>query len=95
MIYSIIAGLIPIIEEIAKQIPVWLLAWRKLSPRAGLLVGALGGAGFATNREPDDHYSYGRNRAMAVSNPWPFWGRVDAHLHRRHWWLGANLSHAR
>ena len=39
--------MIPIIEEIAKQIPVWLLAWRKLSPRAGLLVGALGGAGFA------------------------------------------------
>ncbi len=47
MIYSIIAGLVPIIEEIVKQIPVWLLAWRKLSPRAGLLVGALGGAGFA------------------------------------------------
>jgi hypothetical protein len=47
MIYSIIAGLIPIIEEIAKQIPIWLLAWRKLSPRAGLMIGALGGAGFA------------------------------------------------
>ena len=47
LLYSIIAGLIPIVEEIAKQIPVWLLAWQKLSPRAGLLVGALGGAGFA------------------------------------------------
>jgi hypothetical protein len=47
MLYSIIAGLVPIVEEIAKQIPVWLLAWRKLSPRAGLMVGALGGAGFA------------------------------------------------
>lgn len=47
LVYSIIAGLIPIIEEIVKQIPIWLLAWRKLSPRAGLLIGALGGAGFA------------------------------------------------
>jgi hypothetical protein len=47
LLYSVIAGLIPIIEEIVKQIPVWLLAWHKLSPRAGLLVGALGGAGFA------------------------------------------------
>jgi RsiW-degrading membrane proteinase PrsW (M82 family) len=47
LVYSVIAGLIPIIEEIAKQLPVWLLAWRKLPPRAGLLIGALGGAGFA------------------------------------------------
>ena len=47
IVYSVIAGLIPIIEEIVKQIPFWLLAWRKLTPRDGLLVGALGGAGFA------------------------------------------------
>jgi len=47
IVYSIIAGLIPVIEEIVKQIPLWLLAWRKLTPRDGLLVGALGGAGFA------------------------------------------------
>jgi hypothetical protein len=47
LIFSIIAGVVPIIEEIVKQIPIWLLAWRKLTPRTGLMMGTLGGAGFA------------------------------------------------
>jgi RsiW-degrading membrane proteinase PrsW (M82 family) len=47
LIFSIIAGLVPIIEEVVKQLPLWLLAGRKLTPRAGLMIGALGGAGFA------------------------------------------------
>jgi RsiW-degrading membrane proteinase PrsW (M82 family) len=47
LIFSIVSGLIPIIEEVVKQIPLWLLSWRKLTPRAGFLVGALSGAGFA------------------------------------------------
>jgi len=47
ILLSIVSGIIPIIEEIIKQTPIWLLAWRKLTPRAGLVIGALGGAGFA------------------------------------------------
>lgn len=47
LIFSIISGLTPIIEEVVKQIPVWLLSWRKLTPRIGFLIGALSGAGFA------------------------------------------------
>ncbi len=47
IVIAIVSGLIPIVEEIIKQTPVWLLSWQKLTPRAGLLIGALGGAGFA------------------------------------------------
>jgi RsiW-degrading membrane proteinase PrsW (M82 family) len=47
LIFSIVSGLIPIIEEVVKQIPLWLLSWRKLTPRSGFLIGALSGAGFA------------------------------------------------
>jgi hypothetical protein len=47
LIFSIVSGLIPIIEEVVKQIPFWLLSWRKLTPRVGFMIGALGGAGFA------------------------------------------------
>jgi hypothetical protein len=44
---SFVSGIIPIIEEAVKQTPIWLLSWRRLSPREGLMLGALGGAGFA------------------------------------------------
>ncbi len=47
LLISIVSGLIPIIEEVAKQIPIWLLSWRKLTPRVGLMIGGLSGAGFA------------------------------------------------
>jgi len=46
-VLAFVSGLIPIVEEAVKQTPIWLLAWRKLTPRAGLIIGALGGAGFA------------------------------------------------
>ncbi len=47
LILAIVSGIIPIIEEIIKQTPAWLLVWRKLTPRAGMVIGALSGAGFA------------------------------------------------
>lgn len=46
-IYALIAGLIPVIEEVVKQLPLWLLSSRKLTPRMGFFIGAIGGAGFA------------------------------------------------
>ncbi|MGA9396660.1 MAG: PrsW family glutamic-type intramembrane protease [Anaerolineaceae bacterium] len=47
LVLAFVSGFIPIVEEAVKQTPIWLLAWRKLTPRAGLIIGALGGAGFA------------------------------------------------
>lgn len=47
LVLAFVSGLVPIIEETIKQTPMWLLAWRKISPRAGLMVGALSGVGFA------------------------------------------------
>jgi PrsW family intramembrane metalloprotease len=47
LLLSIVSGLIPIIEEVVKQIPLWLLSWRRLTPRVGFIIGGLGGAGFA------------------------------------------------
>lgn len=41
------AGIVPLIEEALKPIGVWLLVGRPLSPAAGLVAGALSGAGFA------------------------------------------------
>jgi hypothetical protein len=47
LLFALLSGVIPIIEEAVKQVPVWLLAWRRLTPRDGVMIGALGGAGFA------------------------------------------------
>ncbi len=44
---ALVAGIIPVLEELLKPLAVWLLAWRKLSPMEGLLAGALSGATFA------------------------------------------------
>jgi hypothetical protein len=52
LIFSIVSGLIPIIEEVVKQIPLWLLSWRKLTPRSGFLIGAHPG-GLGTVAVPD------------------------------------------
>jgi hypothetical protein len=41
------AVVVPLIEEIFKPAGVWLLAGRPLSARAGFVIGALGGAGYA------------------------------------------------
>ncbi|MBN2677420.1 MAG: PrsW family intramembrane metalloprotease [Anaerolineaceae bacterium] len=47
LLLSLLSGFIPIIEEAVKQIPLWLLAWHKPTPRMGAMIGAMGGAGFA------------------------------------------------
>jgi hypothetical protein len=41
------AVIVPLIEEFFKPIAVWLLAGRALSPRDGLVLGMISGAGFA------------------------------------------------
>jgi RsiW-degrading membrane proteinase PrsW (M82 family) len=47
LLFLCLAGLTPVIEEAFKQIPVWLLAWRKLTPLEGFRIGAYSGMGFA------------------------------------------------
>ena len=39
--------LVPLIEELLKPLAVWLLAWRRLDPRQGFILGMLSGAAFA------------------------------------------------
>lgn len=46
-IFSYVAVLIPIVEELLKPAAVWLLAGRKLKPWEGFLLGATSGAGYA------------------------------------------------
>ena len=43
----LMSGLIPLLEELCKSLPVWSLLGRKLSPGEGLVIGAIAGAGFA------------------------------------------------
>ncbi len=43
----VMAGLVPLIEELVKPIAVWLLAGRLRSPAQGFALGILSGAGFA------------------------------------------------
>ena len=76
LIFSIISGLIPIIEEVVKQIPLWLLSWRKLTPRIGFIIGALGGAGFALTE------SLMTTSTLVGSKQWLFliFGRAGAGL---------------
>jgi RsiW-degrading membrane proteinase PrsW (M82 family) len=45
-VISIVAGLVPLIEELLKPLAVWLLAGRRPSPAEGFVAGALCGAGF-------------------------------------------------
>jgi RsiW-degrading membrane proteinase PrsW (M82 family) len=47
MVFGVIAGIMPIIEETLKPIAIWSLARRKISPQEGFVVGLLCGAGFA------------------------------------------------
>ena len=44
---AVMSGLVPLIEELVKPIPVWLMAGRLHSPAQGFALGALSGAGFA------------------------------------------------
>ena len=44
---AIVSGLVPLIEELFKPLPVWLLGKRLETPSAGFVVGLLGGAGYA------------------------------------------------
>lgn len=41
------AGLVPLVEELLKPIGVWLLAFRRLTPAEGFILGMLSGAGYA------------------------------------------------
>jgi len=45
--FSVVAGIIPVIEELIKPLALWSLAGRKLSPQEGFVGGLLCGAGFA------------------------------------------------
>jgi hypothetical protein len=76
LVFSLVSGLIPIIEEVVKQIPLWLLSWRKLTPRAGFVIGALGGAGFALSE------SLMATSSLGGSDQWLFLilGRAGASL---------------
>lgn len=76
LVFSIVSGLIPIIEEVVKQIPLWLLSWRKLTPRVGFMIGALGGAGFALTE------SLMATSSLGGSDQWLFLilGRAGASL---------------
>ncbi|MCL4560695.1 MAG: PrsW family intramembrane metalloprotease [Chloroflexi bacterium] len=44
---AVFSGIVPLIEELLKTLPVWLLAGRGLSPAQGFAAGLLSGAGFA------------------------------------------------
>lgn len=44
---ALVAGLVPLTEELVKPLAIWLLAGHKLSPAEGFVAGALCGAGFA------------------------------------------------
>jgi hypothetical protein len=46
-IFSLLAVLIPMLEEMVKPLAVWFLLGRGLAPAAGLALGAIAGAGFA------------------------------------------------
>lgn len=46
-VFSYVAVIIPLVEEIIKPVGVWLLARRKLSPQDGFVLGMLSGAGYA------------------------------------------------
>jgi len=46
-VFSYVAVVIPLVEELIKPIGVWLLAGRSLSPREGFSLGVLSGAGYA------------------------------------------------
>lgn len=46
-VFSYVAVIIPLVEELVKPIGVWLLAGRDLSPREGFRLGVLSGAGYA------------------------------------------------
>ena len=43
---AIVSGLVPLIEELFKPLPVWLLGKRLETPSAGFVIGLLGGAGY-------------------------------------------------
>jgi len=45
--FVVMAGLVPLIEELVKPVAVWLLADRLRAPAEGFVLGALSGAGFA------------------------------------------------
>jgi hypothetical protein len=60
LVFSVLA---PIIEETAKSVTTWLLVDRLRSPAAGLVTGALGGAGFAL-----------LEGLFASANPETYWG---------------------
>ena len=47
LVFVVLAGLVPLIEELIKPVAVWLLAGRLHSPAQGFALGALSGAGFA------------------------------------------------
>lgn len=46
-VLAVLAGIMPLIEEIFKPIALWALAGRKISPQEGFVGGLLCGAGFA------------------------------------------------
>ena len=46
-VFSYVAVIIPLVEELVKPIGVWLLAGRDLSPSKGFRLGVLSGAGYA------------------------------------------------
>lgn len=46
-VFSFVAVIVPLIEELLKPVGVWLLAGRELTPAAGFAAGALSGAGYA------------------------------------------------
>lgn len=46
-VLAVLAGLVPLVEELFKPLAVWFLAGRSLSPAEGFVAGAISGGGFA------------------------------------------------
>jgi hypothetical protein len=72
-IFAFTAGVVPVVEELAKSSAVWPWLRRNLTPSHGFLIGALAGA------------AYGLFEALFLSQPGPEWavtavGRVGAAL---------------
>ncbi len=47
LVVGLISGIIPLVEELFKPLPLWLLAKRRLTPSEGFTLGLICGAGFA------------------------------------------------